>query len=60
MRIEDCDHIIGSIDGFEEEPCHFVYESDVKRLNPDWRGPKIFKFDFCPICGKKLAKGENY
>ena len=51
---KECDHIIGHVNGFEDECCHLVNVSD-SELNFSWWMPDKFdKFAFCPICGERV------
>lgn len=62
--MKKCDHIVGIIEGFENEPCNLVFMSDkdnefawyAKHIdNPQDNGQSpINFFRFCPVCGQKV------
>jgi hypothetical protein len=66
----NCDHIVGIIDGFENEPCNLVFVSDkdnefawyakyLKSQGDNQYTPINF-FRFCPVCGKQINKVSDY
>jgi len=68
--MKNCDHIVGIIDGFENEPCNLVFMSDkenefasyAKYLNSNDKDAytPINFFRYCPVCGKQINEFSDY
>lgn len=68
--MKTCDHIVGIIDGFENEPCNLVFLSDrdnefawyakylANQDEPAYTPINFFRF--CPVCGAKINEFSDY
>lgn len=53
---QECDHILGHVEGWADEPCHFVFTSYLHqgKHTLSWVTDDYDRFAFCPLCGKRI------